>query len=200
MKNKKKKMIIRRIIKISLIVLIILLVITTFYYIKNKDKIITLDNLTYINNDTEWESGTVFPEGISALGRAYTGEMTVKDITKSMLYFSNSVIPRYYINLKNASDDEIRKYYEKNKELIYIDIGINELEDFIEIIKVIQKFKTENLNLESYRIDIDTIRTQNANVFSTLYLKYEGNDEINFTTKVEYYKKEDHSTVIYKAN
>ena len=65
---------------------------------------------------------------------------------------------------------------------------------------MIQKLKTDNLNLESYRVDVDTIKNQNASVLSTLYLKYEENDEISFITKVEYYKKEDYSSVIYKAN
>ena len=131
------------------------------------------------------------------LFRYYSGELKSKNIGKSIYYMANEVIPRYYTQLKQLSDEEIEKYYKKNKKTIYLDTGKIEVNNFILLINEIKKINNQSLELEEYYIDKDSIVAQNNSTKADLYIKYKNNDAIAIKIQVLNKFKDDVSSVKY---
>lgn len=189
-------------IKKMLILLGILLCILVLgwigYYLKNRDVIEAKQNLKYINDSNQWNREEVrYPERASSIKNVYEGELTIKDIGKSMYYFTTEVIPKYYNELKGADENAILEYYAKNSEIIAIDTGIDNEEDFDNLIQIIQKLNSENLTLDSFTIDKDKTKAKSSYTETILYITYKDNEEIGFRIKIYNQIKKDASTLIY---
>lgn len=189
-------------IKKMLILLGILLCILVLgwicYYIKNQDVIQAKKNLEYINDSKQWNREEVrYPERASSIKNVYEGELTIKDIGKSMYYFVTEVIPKYYNELKGADKNAILEYYAKNSEIIAIDTGIDNEEDFGSLIQVIQKLNSESLTLDAFTVDKDNTKAKSSYTETILYITYEDNKEIGFRVKIYNQIKKDASTLIY---
>ncbi len=170
MRNKVQRKII-----IAMIILLIALIIVIFQLNKLKGTRTSKENLEYINSD-ELEDGTVSPDMIHVVIALYEGELNPKAISKSTYHFINHLVPEY---LKKCKNEEItREYFQRNKEDIYLDIGINKEEEFISLINEINTL-SGNLEFESSRFDKDTLVVKNNRVEAVLYIKYRNNDEIN---------------------
>lgn len=170
MRNKVQRKII-----IAMIILLIALIIVVFQLNKLKGTRTSKENLEYINSD-ELEDGTVSPDMIHVVIALYEGELNPKAISKSTYHFINHLVPEY---LKKCKNEEItREYFQRNKEDIYLDIGINKEEEFISLINEINTL-SGNLEFESSRFDKDTLVVKNNRVEAVLYIKYRNNDEIN---------------------
>lgn len=189
-------------IKKMLILLGILLCILVLgwigYYLKNRDVIEAKQNLKYINDSNQWNREEVrYPERASSIKNVYEGELTIKDIGKSMYYFTTEVIPKYYNELKGADENAILEYYAKNSEIIAIDTGIDNEEDFGNLIQMIQKLNSENLTLDSFIIDKNKTKAKSSYTETILYITYKDNEEIGFRIKIYNQIKKDASTLIY---
>lgn len=172
----------RKKIIILIVILIILIFILAYILLILSAKPTKVDlakeKLAYINDTTQWEDETRYPDNAAAFGRAYQGDLTIMDIGKSMYYVVTDVLPTYYKDLKDASEEKIEKYYDKESESIYVDLAIKNKTKFVNLIKELQKLSGDTITLESYRIDLDTIKTGANYTKAVLYITYKGNEEI----------------------
>ncbi len=175
---KKKKNILIVIMIILLIILMI--VIVTLNKLKTKNDRTSEENLEYINSD-ELEEGTISPDMIHVVIALYEGELNPKAISKATYYFINDLVPEY---LKKCKNEEVtRKYFEKNKDNIYLDIGINKEDEFVNLINEIKKLSGK-LEFESSRFDKDSINVKSNHLETVLYIKYKDNEEIAIRMKL----------------
>lgn len=193
--NQKKSK--KKIILICIVILVIVLLILIWKRPSNLS--IAKEKLKYINNDEQWEEETVYPEYAAPLKRAYEGELTIKDIGKSMYYVSTEVLPMYYKELKNASNKKIVKYYKKEKESISANLGISNQSQFVKLIEKLQTLNGDTITWNSYRIDENKIKTSSDYTKATLYITYSGNKEISFNIQVSNKKSYDISPILYTA-
>lgn len=191
--NKKIKKMIILITTILIISILVIIVYCTLNYEKLKAK----RQLNYINNSSKWDATIVYPEGAPVLKRTYEGEMTIKDIGKSIHYFTLEVIPKYYENLKNATDEEIKLYFEENKDIILMEIGSDDFKTFKGIIDLLKTLKGEELEFLSYRLDKETVRKNNSSTTANLYITYKENDELGFKIEVKDSLERNKSSVEY---
>lgn len=200
MKLKIKK---SKIILLIIIVIILILVLGMILLILNAQPTtaeLASEKLAYINDSNQWNDDTVYPDYSAAFGRAYEGNLTIMDIGKSMYYVATEVFPKYYEDLKDASREEIEKYYEKESESIYINLAIKNKSKFVNLIKELQKLSGDTISWESYRIDLDSIDTGANYTKAVLYITYQGNDEISVNITANNNVSRDCSTVEYSVN
>ena len=194
----------RKKIIILIVILIILIFILTYILLILNAKPTKVDlakeKLAYINDTTQWEDETRYPDNAAAFGRAYQGNLTIMDIGKSMYYVATEVLPKYYKDLKDSSDKEIEKYYDKESELIYIDLAIKNKTKFMNLIKKLQKLSGDTITWESYRIDLDTITTGADYTKAVLYITYKGNKEIPINITANNKISSNCSTVEYSVD
>lgn len=157
----------------------------------------TTERVEYINNN-EWNQ-EVYPEGMPKLVRAYQGKLTAQNMGKSIYYFTTDTIPKYYSKLKNANDSEIFSYYNANSRLILIETGINDQQDFKELIASIQVLNSDELTFDSFRIDKDNIEAFGKYTETTLYITYQKNVEIGFNVKIYNTQQKEASSLVYTA-
>ena len=162
-----------------LLILVLLMCMITLIIIKNQLRT-PEENLKYINSN-EMDKGTVSPEMIHVVIASYEGELNPKAISKSTYYFINYVIPEYLNECKN--DSKTDKYFEKNKDKINLDIGINNKDEFKNLIQEIKKLSGK-LEFESSRFDKDNINKESYNLKTILYVKYKNNSEISFNVTI----------------
>lgn len=188
---------IKNIIIVFILFLIILILLLIFLQNqKNKmDKI--EEKLAYINSD-EWNDET-YPNGMPKLFRTYKGKLTAQNMGKSIYYFTTEVIPSYYSKLKEGTNDEISSYYQSNSGIIEIDTGINNKQDFQQLILSIQKLQANELILDSFKIDKDNIKSSGNYTDAILYITYEESDEIGFNVRIYNNLKENSSSLVYTA-
>ena len=153
MSNKKK------VILLAIFLLIILIcILSVLLYIKSKDELtISEQKLKYIYSD-EW-NGEVYPEGMPNLFRNYSGNLTCQNIGKSFDYVVNVVIPKYAKEFRNFDENEINTYFKTNKDIIALEVGIKNNEDFNKLVsKIKTSIKKDEIEFESFYIEADSIK------------------------------------------
>ncbi len=191
---------ITRILLLLGIVLCVLVLICIVYYLMHQEEMQARQNLKYINDSEQWNREEVkYPTRANEIKNVYEGDLDIKDIGKSMYYFTTQVIPKYYNTLRNATDEEVVAYYEENKKVIALDTGIDEEEDFVQLIQNVQKLQTDVLSLKSFRISEGSVKKQSSYTNASLYILYENNEEIGFEVKIFKQIKENMSTVVYTS-
>lgn len=188
---------IRSIIIISIMVLIVLTGALIYTFYTNVELIESETTLEYIKND-DWNE-EAYPDGMPKLYRSYSGSLTAKNMGKSIYYVTTKVIPKYYTELKSATEAEIAEYYNKYAKIINIDIGIGKQQDFVDLIKSIQNLSADELKFESFRIDKEKISKKNSYTEAVLYITYQNNEEIGFNVRIYNSIKQDVSTLTYTA-
>ena len=190
-------------IKYIMLILVSLLIVLIMFYIlyiyNNREEIKAQKNLEFINNSEKWDYEVKFPNRASNIKNVYEGDLSIKDIGKSMYYFTTQVLPKYYLQFKNSSEEDIVSYFNENSKIIAIDIGVENQDDFIEIIESIQNLNSGSLTLESFRIDKDFIKAKSDYTETVLYITYQGNEEIGFDVKINNKIKENSSSIEYTA-
>lgn len=199
MSKKQKKSKIKLILAVVLIVIFILIIVLSILLRKPTSLKLAIQKLEYINssNVEQWEEGTFYPDGSAALGRAYEGKLSIMNIGKSMYYVSTDVLPRYYKKLKDASKDKIIKYYKREAETIYTELAIEKQDKFVELVQSLQKLKGDELKLDSYRIDLDSVKKGGSYTKAVLYIKYSKNEEIGLNVKISNIISPNHSSLEY---
>ena len=192
-KINKKKIII---ISIILFILLLTVLILFFKLSEKKDELnISKEKLVYINS-AEWNNET-YPKGMPAFVRAYSGKQTAQNLGKNVHYVVTELIPKYYKNLKDYSDKELKEYFEENRELILVNFGIKTERDFMNLMHEIFKVESSSFKLQNFYIDEDSIRKNEKNTKAVLYVKYEGSNEISINIKALNDVKVEESSVQY---
>lgn len=177
--SSRKRLTLLCILMICALILIMLLI----KVITLKDEVtISQAKLDYINSD-EWNNET-YPDKMPAFFRTYEGKQTAKNIGKSMYHVVSELIPKYNKELKGMSKSEIKEYFEDNTKLIALDFGIEYESEFGNLMDSVLNLKSDKLELESYYIDIGSIKQSDMSTSAVLHIKYKGCDEISINFRV----------------
>ena len=191
--HNKKILIIICLLSILLVICVGILI----YYSFINTTISPQKQLEYINGE-EWQD-ELYPDGMPALFRNYSGSLTCQNIGKSFDYVVNIIIPQYAKILTNFNQTQIEEYFETNKEMIRCDIGITNKEDFYNLIKKVQiSVKSDNIEFEKFYIPLDSI-TKHSNITKAeLHVKYKYCDELVLNIRINGTKISNLSSIQYK--
>lgn len=168
---------------IVLLILLIVALIILMKFLHSKDDVTLSENmLAYINSE-EWKNET-YPTGMPAFVRSYKGKQTAQNIGKSIYYVATEFIPKYNKELKGADKDEIKEYFKENEEMIRLNFGLSYQGEFTNLMNEILKLNTDNLELEEFSIDVNTIRVLEESTRATLHIKYKNCEEIEVGIRV----------------
>ena len=78
----------------------------------------------------------------------------------------------------------MKKYYNRNKNIIKIELGFSNSNEFKEFVKTIQQLKGNKLKFEKYRILRTTVVNENNITSAYLGITYSNNEEIIINTKL----------------
>lgn len=195
--NKKIKIDTKKIEKIlvALFIIILILVIAIMYFDYTDSTKASRKKLEYINSD-EWND-EIFPEGMPKFIRNYNGNLTAQNIGKSIYYIVTEAIPEYNIQLRDKNEEQIKEYFNSNKENIALDLGITEENDFIMFMREIKKVRIDTFEIDSFSIDSETIISKSTYTTGDLYIKYKDCNEICFKIRVQKDKQQNISAVKY---
>lgn len=191
---------IKKIIILLIILLLISILSILVYYVINSEKIEAKEQLEYINDSSEWDTTILYPEGAPVLKRSYEGELTIKDIGKSMYNFALKIIPKYYNQFKNATNEEIEKYFNDKKDIILIETGIISYSDFESLIMDIKALEGDVIEFESFKLDTNSIGEKASSVDVDMYIKYKSNQNIKINADISNeFRDNTRSSIIYTS-
>lgn len=165
--------------KIIVIFLILIIILISLLLLMQKVKE-TEQKFEYIYSDS-MNDGTFSPKMIHLVIAAYEGDVNPKAITKATYNFITDLIPKY-INIDN-DESEIQKYFERNKEAIYLLVGIDNQDDFKNLMQEINKL-SYNSEFEKAEFDRETIKKNINNLTVTLKIKYANQEEISINMRI----------------
>lgn len=166
--------------KIILILLILIIVFLSLILVRLNVRTVG-ENFEYIYSD-EMDKNTFSPEMIHLVIAAYEGDENPKAITKATYNLIVNLIPEYV--KKCVDESQTQKYYEKNKDTIYLLLGIDNQEEFNKLIKEVNKLSGD-LEFESAKFDRETIEKNTNNLTVVLKIKYVNQEEISINVKID---------------
>lgn len=170
-----------------LIIIVILLLCIILLNIGNKKQ----NNI--VENNVEAEKEIIIPLDENVIipknsylffGEYIKGEIESQEIYNTIYYFSNTIIPKYYTELKGKNEKEIIEYYEKNQKEIEGLMNVEKKEEFVEFIKYINSINVDTLNLEQIEFMKDTIMPKKDFTEATIKFVYKGDKSIKLNVKV----------------
>lgn len=184
---------------IRLLVIILLVVLTIFLVIYNNP---TDRKLRYIYNEKKAGEIGQMPYEVVHLFTTYRGRVPQRSVYKALYYFVDELVEKYYLNLKNANDSEIKGYYAKNTNEIKKELGLTQETDFISFIRTIQKLNSDELDLEEYMVNpnANIIQDSNDGAKLVLLVKYKNNERIGFNIEILNMVNTKMSPIIYKGD
>lgn len=180
----KKKTLLRFLLVIIIIILISCIILLN---IENKEQ----NNI--VDNNVEAEKEVIIPLDENVIipknsylffGEYIKGEIESQEIYNTIYYFSNTVIPKYYTELKGKNEKEIIGYYEKNQKEIEGLMNIEKKEEFVGFIKYINSINVDTLKLEQIEFMKDTIVPKKDFTEATMKFVYKGDKSIKLNVKV----------------
>lgn len=194
MKNKKVKKIL-----ILLVICILLLFSLLLFILFNSELKAQRElNVTLISN--EMDEHLELPKGLYKLIEIYKGELTTEIISKQYNKIAKVFIPKYYEDCKNLNDSELNKYFNKNKKVIYIELGYETYEEFNKFIKELSNLTGNKLVFESYEIPIDSIEKTDIGYSAYISIKYENNETITFNSNISRKAEKDKTSILLNTS
>ena len=157
----------------------------------------TEERLEYIYSD-EWNSEP-YPLKMNYIIRNYQGNLKAQNMGKSIYYTETVVFPKYYKKLRKASEEKIKNYYTRNAEEIKKDFGIEQEEDFCDLIENLQRLQKRKIEFESSQIESLYVQKKDDRVETVLYVKYKNCVEIGFYLRVLNQPDINYSPIQYTA-
>lgn len=182
----------KQLFKIILILLIIIFLLTIFL-INISSRKSSKQYLKYITSD-EIDENTTSPKMIHYVLSAYKGVVNPKALSKSTYYIINQKIPEYLKYCKTNKD--IDKYFEKNENDIYLDLGIDDKEQFEKFMDEINKLSGD-LKYESSRFDKEYTSIESDYTETVIHIKYENQEEISLDMIIKNYSEQDEPVIVY---
>lgn len=172
--------------------------------ILNKSLYMQLKNIYSKENNNEVK---IMPDNIIALD--YQGNLDYIVLYKSMYNFFDGSVNKYYKLTKNFDDKNIQEYFEKKSKNIEREIGVTDKQEFIELIKNIQKLEGKKLEIQEYVIVPDTVSSNRNYLRLSIKATYKDNKPIGFnltiynnpdTTKtpIKYETCKDYKVLLYE--
>lgn len=140
-----------------IIMLLLILLILILSYILLNSNVRAKNKLEEILVSDEMDDNLILPKGLYKLIEVYDGVFTTENIAKKYNDFATNIIPRYYKNCKNLSPDELNSFFNKNKNLIFMELRYKDYNDFKDFIEKVKELNGDLLEFESYEILIDSV-------------------------------------------
>lgn len=186
-------------VKFLIILCMIILIGIILFLVFNKE-LHAQNKLEEIMVSNDMDDNLILPKGLYKLGAEYNGRLSTEIICKAYNNLAVNIIPKYYKQCKDLDDSSLSKLFEKNKEVIYLELGYDNVSDFKDLISSLKILKTDNLKFESYELNGDSL-VENSKDFSIyLSIKYTDNNEILLNSYVNKKKTTDTTPIILKAD
>lgn len=157
-----------------------------------------LKHLNEILDPNTISSDIIIPNGIFMVTNEYFGDIeSYKVVLKSLDDIVNNIFPKYYSELKYYSEDDLKNYFEFNGEIILMEVGIDNFDDFNNICTTLRKCETEQLTLKNYYIDTTTVNKKYNRVDAVMVIEYEGNQELRIMISLKNITQNKVSPIIY---
>ena len=192
---KSKKVILTCLIILFLILISILVILYTNSYTAS------LRNLKKINQTEQIEELNGYTVDLYKLFNTYKGELSAEVISKTYNNLAVNIIPRYYKDCNNLDDAKLEKYYNKNKKVIKVELGIEDFQNFNTFIKYLSE------NITGSEFEFSSTRVLGASIkkakeYTEVYVEinYKNNSSIILNSKV--YKKilEEMTSITYSTD
>ncbi len=144
---------------------------------KSQEKEVEITNeLSYKGERVE--EGVITPEKSYLFFAQYTGKITNVDAYNAFYNMAGKLIPEYYKNMRNYTQEQINEYYNLNKESIIESLGIYNSQDFTKLINKTKKLNGDSIKLQNYKFASSTIQSNKDTTSADLIIQYEGNNEL----------------------
>lgn len=183
-----------------LIILCMIILIGIISFLVFNQELHAQNKLEEIMISNDMKDDLVLPKGLYKLGAEYDGRLSTEIICKAYNNLAVNIIPKYYKQCKDLDDNSLTKLFEKNKEVIYLELGYDNVSDFKDLISSLKTLKTDTLKFENYELNGDSL-LENSNNFSIyLSIKYIDNTELLLNSYVNKKKTTDTTPIILKAD
>ncbi len=183
-----------------LIILCMIILIGIILFLVFNQELHAQNKLEEIMVSNDMEDDLVLPKGLYKLGAEYDGRLSTEIICKAYNNLAVNIIPKYYKQCKDLDDNSLTKLFEKNKHVIYLELGYDNVLDFKDLISSLKTLKTDTLKFENYELNGDSL-LENSNNFSIyLSIKYVDNTELLLNSYVNKKKTTDTTPIILKAD
>ena len=158
-------------IKIILSVIIAILVICLIILIATKKK--NTRNIVINNNNTT--SQTLEINNYTTLSRIYKGEENISKFNGKIKEIAEDYFPNVAEETSKMDSSELKTYFEKNKSEILLYVGIEEFEDFQNLVTVLRNATRNKISIQSVNIDLSNyIEDENYAKFSMTFVNENG--------------------------
>lgn len=191
--------------KIIFILLVILFILVFLLVIFNKVK--SEDNEDFFSSEYRYsmkpdeevehlDEDAITADDSGKFFTYYYSKIDAKDIQENWDNFFRIVIPKY---CKKISENNVEEYYKENKNEILVETGINNEEDFENLIKKITfNFSTKLQKIKSLTILDDAVYDEKTNKTLTRLKAVYDNEEVIFNIKVYDKKSADNVFIEYE--
>lgn len=185
----------KKIISFCIVILVAIIIIATYSTIIQRNQKKEVERfMNYINSD-EIGSEIKTPKYMHVVLATYKGKVEDLSILKSIMYFTNNIIPEIQQKCNNKLESRI--YYKRHSLQISKQIGVNNIDDFYQIVYKCNML-TESDEIEYIKFDIDSIEKDKEGLRADLYLKYKQSEEVRFNIKILNNTYADQTSVIIK--
>lgn len=182
-------------IKKLIVIFIILLIILISLYFLNP--VIVAQRKIKLMNNSKLDGEMKIPENVSFIVGVDRNKLLPESIIKYYNNFAEKLIPKYYKKCNAMSVDKINNYFEKNKKLIEIELGITEKEKFVSFIDTLKNINNDKFILEKYYILDSTIENKNNIIIAYIGIKYEDCDDVYFRSAISKKYKENKTSIAF---
>ncbi len=179
----------KKYVKLILFVVIILLLIIMLLLITASDikkmSQPTEDNINSTNKQELISDDVIIPNYSSLFfGKYVNGVVKSKELYETIYEFTGSVLPKYFDDLKNSTEEETYIYYEKNSSDITKYMKMSNKKQFSDFMDSIKSIKADKLELVALEFVEDSITYTDISTTAKLSVKYKGIDPITINIKV----------------
>lgn len=158
-----------------LIIIVFFMIINIYAKIKTEEeKINNKNNFENIKTgviEEHYQNGEIIPENDNFFTRLYDGTVKDEEIYEKLFLLVNYTIPSIKDSLKEKNEQEIKKYYNENKEKILTSIGCENQDEFLKFKKIIDKVDKNKFKKAKY--DIEKFIEEDEYVTVPIILEYE---------------------------
>lgn len=182
-KRKNKKKINKKKLLIILIILILIFVVlfSIFSYLKKKE---AQEKANFKKVDTipyeERMEGTI--GNLYELVKLSNREIEISEFTDGVDILLDAGLKAVYYETLNLSETEIENYYNQNKDEIFAECGIEDLEGYKRVASIVNIYKDEIKPVEKSIVQ-DSCYIDGDYIVSTLHVKYDNNAEIDIKVR-----------------
>ncbi|MCI8546095.1 MAG: hypothetical protein HFJ44_02565 [Clostridia bacterium] len=179
MKKKKNKSKLKIIIILAILIFIILFSILKIIQKRNSDARIELKKVdtTFEEREAKLE---IKVNNLYELVKLSNREIEINEYTEGIESLIKGKFQDTYEKTKNMTNRQLEEEFSKNKQEIFDNYGIKELEIYKELVEKLQIYK-DDIKVTNITIEKDSCYIEDENIISKLKIKYDNNKEIQLT-------------------